>query len=92
MSAVIAVIVFQVYEHGARANTKALSDSMTQRMNAIMDLGIKFGDIEGINSAFKAYKNNNPEINAIALTESGISVYHTDDDMIGKPYYPPPTH
>lgn len=86
ISIVIAVTVLRIYEYGAKANTKVLADSMAQRMKAIIELGINFEDISGINEAFHDYKDCNPDIHAIALTENGISIFHTNKDIIGMPY------
>lgn len=86
MSLIIGVNVFQIYEQSAEVNAIALSNSIAQRLRAIMELGIDFKDITGINAVFCEYKDNNPEINEIALTEHNIARYHTDENAIGKPY------
>ena len=89
MSSVIGINVFQIYEQGAEANAKALSDSMAQRFKAIIELGIDFKDISGINDVFREYKYNNPEISEIAFTEHGVARYHSDEQAVGKPYAVP---
>ncbi len=89
MSLIIGVNVFQIYEQGAETNAKALSDSMAQRLKAILELGIDFKDISGINALFREYKHNNPEISEIAFTDHGIAHYHTNEQATGKPYSVP---
>ncbi len=89
LSAVIATSVFKIYEHGAKASTKALSDSMSARIAEVLDLGIEFGDIKGINDTFKQYKASNPDINAIAITDGDTTISHTDPNYIGIPYQKP---
>ncbi len=90
MSMIISVVIFQVYEYGARASTKALSNSMSQRLSAILELGIRIEDISRINQTFQDYKKNNPHINQIALTRNNIVMFHTDEQVIGKPYQSAP--
>lgn len=89
MSTVIGTTVFKIYEEGATASTKALSDSMTQRLSEILKLGIEIEDIKGIDEAFLQYKASNPDINAIAVTEENITISHTDAKLIGAPYSRP---
>ena len=86
MSAVVGVTVFHIYERGAEASAKALADSMAQRLRAVIDLGIEFDDIAGINEVFDEYKRNNPEISEIAFTDHNVVYYHTDENVIGKLY------
>lgn len=86
MSLFIGINLFQIYKQGAQANAKALSNSMAQRLKTVIELGIDFKDLTGINAVFQKYKNNMPEIHAITLTEHGIAHYHTDEKAIGKPY------
>jgi predicted MFS family arabinose efflux permease len=89
LSVVIAVIVFKVYEQGAKASTKALSDSMTRRLASILELNIDIADIKGLEEAFQQYKATNPDIDAIAITNNGITISHSDPRLIGKPYQKP---
>jgi MFS family permease len=89
MSAVIWVIVLQVYEFGAQASTKALADSMGKRVSALLELGIDIRDVSGIDQALQDYQGRNPEVSAIALTENGIVLSHTDRTLVGKRYETP---
>lgn len=89
MSGCIAFFVYNVFETGARLQTKALSDSMAHRIESVLDLGIQLDDVVGIDDIFRNYKENNPDINSIALTEDGISIYHTDTTVVGKIYVKP---
>lgn len=89
LSVVIAITVFKVYEQGTKASTKALSDSMTRRLASILELNIDIKDIKGLEEAFQQYQATNPDINAIAITENGITISHSDPQMIGKPYQKP---
>lgn len=86
MSVIISVVTFNVYEYGAKASTRALSNSMAQRLSAILDLGIDIRDISYIDKTFLDYQRNNPTINHIALIEKGIAIFHTDHQQINKTY------
>ena len=82
----IGVTIFDIYESGAKSNTKVLSDSMAQRLAAVIELGIDIQDIDGINKAFDNYKSNNPDINAIAFIENDVSLFHTNKNVVGQQY------
>jgi len=86
MSLVVGITVFHTYERGAEASAKALADSMAQRLKAVLDLGVEFDDIAGINEVFDEYKRNNPEISEIAFTDRNVVHYHTDENLIGQLY------
>ncbi len=90
MSVFISVVIFNTYESGARASTKALSNSMAQRLSAVLELNLRIDDLSGINEAFQDYKKNNPHINQIALTRDDLVVYHTDTQEIGNFYQASP--
>jgi predicted MFS family arabinose efflux permease len=89
MSILISAVIFKTYEYGARASTKALSNSMAQRLSAVLELNIYIEDVSGINQAFKDYQKNNSQINQIALTRDNIVIFHTDEQELGKPYHSP---
>ncbi|MBF0237278.1 MAG: hypothetical protein HQM12_06200, partial [SAR324 cluster bacterium] len=89
MSGIIALVIVQVYEHGALSKTQALSSSMGKRLSAIVELGIDIADIGGINKSMVDYKSNNPDISSIALTKDGISMFHTDPAKVGSQYQSP---
>ena len=89
MSCVIGVTVFQVYEHGAQANAKALTDSVVARLNSVLELGIAIEDIAGVDKTFIDYMSSNPDIRQISLIKNDTLKYHTDTAFIGKPYSKP---
>ena len=88
-SSIIGITVHKIYQQGAAASTKALSDSITQRLAAIMELGIEIQDIKGIDQVFRQYKAGNPDIETIAITEDGVIISHNDPGFIGQPYVKP---
>lgn len=87
ISTIIVTTVFQIYEQGAQAKAKALTDSMVARLNSVLALNIDIDDISGIETTFLAYKSNNPDIREIALIQNGIWKYHTDIEKIGVQNY-----
>lgn len=89
MSVVIWIVVFQVYKFGAQSSTKALADSMAQRLSALLELGIDFRDVSGIDQTLQDYKSIHTDISAIALTETGIAISHTEHEMVGTIYTTP---
>lgn len=86
ISSLIAISVFNVYEKGASAKTEALSNTMAQRINAILDIGIKLDDIDGLNDIFLKYQENNPEISMISLSKNRVSIFNTDPSLINHDY------
>jgi predicted MFS family arabinose efflux permease len=88
IAVVIGITVFNIYGEGARAKTKTLSGYIARRLEAIVELGIRFDDISGINEALKYSKSSNPDISAIAVIENDRSLFHTDEGMIGNFYIP----
>ena len=89
ISTVIASSMFKIYEEGASSKTAALTNAMGQRINVLLDLNIQLKDVAGLNKTFLTYQENNPEISMIALTNNGISAFHTDEDSIGTQYITP---
>lgn len=84
----VSLSAFSIYETGARAKTKALADTMAQRLDAVALLGIEFKDIDGIDTTFNEYRKDNPDISSVALSQNGISIFHTNTTEIGKSYNP----
>jgi len=89
ISSIIATSIFKIYEEGASSKTAALTNAMGQRINVLLDLNIQLKDVVGLNETFIKYQENNPEIGAIALTNNGISEFHTDENSIGSQYTTP---
>lgn len=89
ISVYVSLFVYKVFEHGARLQTKALSDSMAHRITSVLKMGIHIDDVTGIDDVFNTYKVNNPDINHISLNRNGVSIYHTDKIMTGQAYLTP---
>lgn len=89
ISAIIGSAVFSAYEIGAREKTKALADTLSNRIDAVLELGVSLDDISGINDAFAKYKTDNPDISNVALSVADRSVFHTDGKQVGREYQSP---
>ncbi len=88
MSLIIGLAVFNIYGEGAKVKTQVLSDYLARRLEAVAELGIEFEDISGINEALRDIQTSDPDVKAIALIQNDRTVYHTDEQMIGKTYIP----
>ena len=89
MSSSIGAMVFQVYEHGATARAQALSGSLGERLSTILDLGIDFSSIDGIDNALQDYQGNNPDISDIAVLKGQTILFHTESKQRGQTYQAP---
>ncbi|GLQ32872.1 MFS transporter [Litoribrevibacter albus] len=86
LSLVISKTVYNVYEHGANATTRAMTDSMVQRLTSVRDVGVHLEDLAGIDRMLDKYKSGNRTIEAIALIKGDTNLAHTDPTQVGKPY------
>ncbi|MFC3152735.1 MFS transporter [Litoribrevibacter euphylliae] len=86
LSLVISKTVYNVYEHGANATTRAMTDSMVQRLTSVRDVGVHLEDLAGIDRMLDKYKSGNRTIEAIALIKGDTNLAHTDPSQVGKPY------
>ncbi|GAA3924116.1 MFS transporter [Litoribacillus peritrichatus] len=86
LSVVISKTVYNVYEYGANATTRAMTDSMVQRLTSVRDVGVHLEDLAGIDRMLEKYKSGNRTIEAIALIKGDTNLAHTDPTQVGKPY------
>ncbi|UCH72782.1 MAG: MFS transporter [Rhodospirillales bacterium] len=81
--AVIATLI-ALYSDGAQSKTKALADSLGERLNSIVTFGLNITEIEGLDQVIDDYQRLNPDISAAGLTVDGIVQIHTDRAAVGK--------
>ena len=74
--------LINLYSVGIQARTQAMAKSLSQRLNTAIDLGLEIPDFTGIDAIFDEYKNINPDISFIALTEKSKIIIHTDKSKI----------
>ena len=84
MSVVVVGTLVSLYSEGAQAKTRALADSLGQRLTQIFQFRLDIGQIAGLDEAFAEYRRLNPDIAAAALTVDDEVVIHTDPTMIGE--------
>ena len=82
---VIATLI-SLYSEGAQAKTKALADSLGQRLTSIVQFGLNITEIRGIEQMLDDYQRLNPDISAAGLSVDGIVTFHTNKDAVGKPW------
>ncbi len=82
---VIATLI-SLYSEGAQAKTKALADSLGERMNSIVQFGLNITEIEGLDQVINDYQRLNPDISAAGLMVDGFVMIHTDKQAVGQPW------
>ena len=60
-----------VYNQGAQSRAKAIADSLSQRLDDVVNYGLSFDEFTGIIALVDEYKRLNPEIRAAAVTIDG---------------------
>jgi len=86
LAVLISKTVYNVYEYGANATTRAMTESMVHRLGTAKDAGIYLDDLSGIDRMLDKYKAGNRTIEAIALIKGEINIAHTDTEQVGKVY------
>lgn len=92
MSGVLIYYMVQIYSEGAQAKTKALFDSLNQRLSAVVESGMDISNVNGLLDVFHEYTSRNPEIAAVALIVDGVSTVSTQSEMVGKAWQSNPGH
>lgn len=86
VSVVVIATLISLYSDGAQAKTKALADSLGERLNSIVLFGLNITEIEGLDQVIEDYQRLNPDISAAGLTVDGVVKIHTDRTAIGHPW------
>ena len=75
-----------LYAKGTQIKTKALADSLGQRMTEVVGFNLDIEQIPGLDRAFSEYRRLNPDIAAAALVVDDTILIHTDSFMVGRPW------
>ncbi|MGI9417012.1 MAG: MFS transporter [Geminicoccaceae bacterium] len=75
-----------LYAKGTQIKTKALADSLGQRMTEVVGFNLDITQIPGLDRAFSEYRRLNPDIAAAAMVVDDTILIHTDSFMIGRPW------
>ena len=92
MSAVLVYVMVQIYSEGAQTKTRALFDSLNQRLSAVVEAGMDINNVSGLLDVFHEYTSRNPEIAAVALIVDGVSTVNTQPEMVGVSWHSNPAH
>src|SRR5262245_13864514 len=83
MSVAVVVTLVSLYSEGAQAKTKALADSLGQRLSSIVQSGLNITEIRGLDDVFSDYRRLNPDVSAAGLIVDSVVVIHTDPESVG---------
>ena len=86
MAVVVIGTLVSLYTEGAQAKTKALADSLGQRLSDIVAFNLNIDAFEGLDSTFDEYRRLNPDISAVGLIVDGQVRIHTDPGAVGQPW------
>ncbi len=84
MAAVVIGTLISLYSEGVQAKTKALADSLGQRLSDIVAFNLNLSGIHGLDKTFGDYLQLNPDISAAGLTIDAAVKIHTNEALIGK--------
>lgn len=85
-------VLISIYSNGIQERTKALAQSLSQRLNQVLELGLDISDISGLQRTFADYKRLNPDISYVALTSDNRIVIHTNPKLVGEDWKPLEDH
>ncbi len=80
----VALTMVSVFTDGAQSKGRALADSLSQRLDDIVNFGLQLDQIEGLDEVLTEYRRLNPEIAAAGVTVNSRIVVHTDPAMVGR--------
>jgi len=86
MSVMVVGTLMGIYSEGAQIKTKALADTLGQRIHDIVAFNLNFDEIVGLDKAFGEYRRLNPDISAAALIVNDKVLIDTDESAIGRPW------
>jgi predicted MFS family arabinose efflux permease len=86
MAAVVIGTLISLYADGAQAKTKALANSLGQRLSEIVEFNLNIDEIYGLDRIFGDYSRLNPDISAAGLSVNGVTLIHTDSGQVGRPW------
>ena len=87
---VVTISLTNLYTEGIQGKTKAMVNSLSQRLNAALELRSDLSDVGYLKEIIADYKKNNPDISFIALTAAETIALHNDPKRIGTTWKPQP--
>lgn len=90
IASLVVVTLISIYSHGADDKIRSLSKSLTTRLSAIVEAGVDFKTVSGLDSILFNYQQLDEDIHTVVLTDHGMVMIHPDSDQIGRPWKVPP--
>lgn len=84
VAATIALTMVSVFSVGAQSKGRALADSLSQRLDDIVNFGLQLDQVEGLDEVLTEYRRLNPDVIAAGVTVNGRIVVHSDPSLIGR--------
>ena len=84
VAATIALTMVSVFSSGAQSKGRALADSLSQRLDDIVNFGLQLDQVEGLDEVLTEYRRLNPDVTAAGVTVNGRIVVHSDPAQIGR--------
>jgi predicted MFS family arabinose efflux permease len=84
VAATIALTMVNVFSEGAQSKGRALADSLSQRLDDVVNFGLQLDQIEGVEEVLTEYRRLNPDVAAAGVTVNGRVVVHTDATQLGR--------
>ena len=92
VAAAVAFTMISVFSEGAQSKGRALTDSLGQRLDDIINLGLQLDQIEGLDEVVDEYRRLNPDIQAVGITVNNRVVVHTDAALLGRYWFSDPAN
>src|SRR5690606_27707755 len=90
MAVAVVLTLVNLYSAGIQGKTQALANSLGQRLNAPLQVGLDITDFADLDRIFADYQSLNPDISFIALTSDNLNIIHTDQSLINTEWASPP--
>lgn len=85
---VVTISLTNLYTEGIQGKTKAMVNSLSQHLNATLELHSDLSNFGNLKETFADYKKNHPDISFIALTTGETIALHNDPKRIGTTWKP----
>lgn len=92
VAAAVVMTMVSVFSDGAQSKGRALTDSLGQRLDDIVQYGLQFDQIEGLDEVFADYRRLNPDIISGGITVNNRLIVHSDRALIGRYWTTDPSH
>lgn len=91
MAAIVVYTLVGIYSDGVRDKTRALANSLSERLSVPLELGLKMSDFSHVDAVFSEYKALYPELSYVALTDGSVTTIDTDPARVGTAWTSDPS-